>query len=58
MFELYDEAGNLMDRWFGGGTDLTPYYLFDEDAIHFHGTYKHICDQFDMRFYASFKRMR
>ncbi|MBS1567339.1 MAG: coproporphyrinogen III oxidase, partial [Bacteroidetes bacterium] len=26
-FELYDEAGNVSDRWFGGGTDLTPYYL-------------------------------
>ena len=35
MFELYDDGGNLMDRWFGGGTDLTPYYLFDEDARHF-----------------------
>ena len=26
----------MTDRWFGGGTDLTPYYLFEEDAIHFH----------------------
>ncbi len=56
MFELYDADGSLMDRWFGGGTDLTPYYLFDEDAIHFHGTYKHICDQFDKNFYAKFKK--
>ena len=39
-FELYDEEGNVMDRWFGGGTDLTPYYLFEEDAKHFHQTYK------------------
>src|SRR5881398_1182708 len=31
MFELYDAAGELMDRWFGGGTDLTPYYLFEDD---------------------------
>src|SRR5690606_25181442 len=32
MFELYNEQGSLTDRWFGGGTDLTPYYLFEEDA--------------------------
>ena len=30
----------VIDRWFGGGTDLTPYYLFEEDAKHFHQTYK------------------
>src|ERR1035438_10438233 len=46
MFELYNEAGALIDCWFGGGTDLTPYYLFDEDAMHFHGTYKKVCDRF------------
>src|SRR5688500_15312868 len=28
MFELYDKNDLLTDRWFGGGTDLTPYYLF------------------------------
>lgn len=26
--------------WFGGGTDLTPSYLFEEDAVHFHSTLK------------------
>src|SRR5262249_49324683 len=30
--------------WFGGGTDLTPYYPFREDVIHFHSTLKHACD--------------
>lgn len=55
MFELYDKNDALIDRWFGGGTDLTPYYLFEEDAKHFHGTYKNICDQFDPAFYATFK---
>jgi coproporphyrinogen III oxidase len=55
MFELYDEKENLIDRWFGGGTDLTPYYLFEEDARHFHGTYKKVCDQFDPSFYPEFK---
>lgn len=56
MFQLSGADGNVLDCWFGGGTDLTPYYLFEEDAIHFHGTYKNICDQFDTSFYASFKK--
>jgi len=55
MFELYNEAGEVMDRWFGGGTDLTPYYLFEEDAKHFHSTYKNVCDSFDPSFYPKFK---
>ena len=42
--------------WFGGGTDLTPYYLVEEDARHFHQTYKNVCDQFDQGFYPSFKK--
>lgn len=56
MFELYDKENNVVDRWFGGGTDLTPFYLFDEDAIHFHQIYKKICDQFDPYFYPDFKK--
>jgi coproporphyrinogen III oxidase len=56
MFELYDEAGEVMDRWFGGGTDLTPYYLFEEDAKHFHQTYKNVCDRFNATFYPRFKK--
>jgi coproporphyrinogen III oxidase len=30
--------------WFGGGSDLTPNYLYDEDAIHFHSAMKAGCD--------------
>ena len=55
MFELYNEADEVIDRWFGGGTDLTPYYLFEEDARHFHRTYKEVCDNFDPLFYPRFK---
>jgi coproporphyrinogen III oxidase len=55
MFELYDENGVLADRWFGGGTDLTPYYLFKEDAEYFHGVYKQTCNRFDEAFYPEFK---
>ncbi|HMJ47565.1 MAG TPA: oxygen-dependent coproporphyrinogen oxidase [Ferruginibacter sp.] len=56
MFELYDANNLLTNQWFGGGTDLTPCYLFNEDAFHFHGTYKKICDAFDPDFYPLFKK--
>ncbi|MBC6491584.1 oxygen-dependent coproporphyrinogen oxidase [Flavihumibacter stibioxidans] len=56
MFELYNENGEVIDRWFGGGTDLTPYYLFEDDARHFHQTYKNACDDFDPAFYPEFKK--
>ena len=56
MFELYNEEDMLCDRWFGGGTDITPYYLFEEDAKHFHQTYKNVCDEFDPSFYPIFKK--
>jgi len=55
MFELYNEDDMLVDRWFGGGTDLTPYYLFEEDAKHFHQVFKNVCDLFDPGFYPDFK---
>jgi coproporphyrinogen III oxidase len=42
--------------WFGGGADLTPAYLFTEDAIHFHQTHKDVCDHFDLSFYPQFKQ--
>jgi coproporphyrinogen III oxidase len=57
MFELYNQKDEVIDRWFGGGTDLTPYYLFEEDAKHFHQTYKNVCDQFDPTFYKNFKEI-
>lgn len=56
MFELYDDQHGLVDRWFGGGTDLTPYYLFEDDVTHFHGTYKNVCDSFDPSYYPLFKK--
>ena len=30
-------------KWFGGGADMTPYYPYREDAIHFHRTWKAVC---------------
>lgn len=41
--------------WFGGGVDLTPCYVFEEDAIYFHQTLKSTCDRFDPSFYSKFK---
>lgn len=41
--------------WFGGGADLTPAYLFEEDARHFHETLKEVCDRHDPEFYPEFK---
>ncbi|MEO5781823.1 MAG: coproporphyrinogen III oxidase, partial [Ginsengibacter sp.] len=55
MFELYNEKDEVSDMWFGGGTDLTPYYLFKEDAKHFHQTYRNVCDEFDPSFYPDMK---
>ncbi len=55
-FEMYDKKGNIVDQWFGGGQDLTPYYLFDEDAIHFHQTCKEACDKHHPDFYATYKK--
>jgi coproporphyrinogen III oxidase len=55
-FELYDEWGNVTDRWFGGGADLTPYYLFEEDARHFHRSFKTAMDPFDPAGYPKYKQ--
>jgi len=41
--------------WFGGGADLTPYYLFEEDAAHFHRTLKAACDRHEPGSYQRFK---
>jgi coproporphyrinogen III oxidase len=58
MFEVsrHENSSTIPGVWFGGGTDLTPYYLFEEDAGHFHQTYKNVCDKFDRSFYPSFKK--
>jgi coproporphyrinogen III oxidase len=55
-FEMYNAAGEIVDQWFGGGQDLTPYYLFEEDAKHFHKTCKKACDTHNPTFYSTFKK--
>jgi coproporphyrinogen III oxidase len=41
--------------WFGGGADLTPYYLRNEDAVHFHRTLQAACAPHDPAFYRRWK---
>lgn len=50
-----DPSGPPKAWWFGGGTDLTPSYLYPEDAKHFHGVYKTTCDNHDESYYPRFK---
>lgn len=42
--------------WFGGGIDLTPHYVVEEDARFFHSALKSACDKHDASFYNDFKK--
>lgn len=42
-------------RWFGGGIDLTPHYVIEDDARYFHSHLKSVCDRFSHDFYHRFK---
>jgi coproporphyrinogen III oxidase len=42
--------------WFGGGFDLTPYYLYEEDAVHWHRTARAACEPFGPEVYPRYKR--
>lgn len=55
-FEMYNATGEIVDQWFGGGQDLTPYYLFEADAKHFHKTCKRACDAHNPTFYPTYKK--
>lgn len=50
------KQGKVLAWWFGGGCDLTPSYLYEEDAIHFHKTLKDACDKHGPDLYPTFKR--
>jgi coproporphyrinogen III oxidase len=43
-------------KWFGGGIDLTPHYVNQEDAKVFHRTLQHVCDVHDKSYYPEFKK--
>ncbi|KAK3345379.1 Coproporphyrinogen III oxidase [Neurospora tetraspora] len=55
-FETANPDGSSGAWWFGGGSDLTPSYLFDEDAIQFHKSLKEVCDAHDKEYYPRFKK--
>lgn len=55
-FFIAEKAGEAPIWWFGGGYDLTPYYTFDEDVIHWHQTAKKACDPFGDKVYEEYKK--
>ena len=56
----YFSAGDPDDGpsawWFGGGIDLTPYYAFHDDVVHWHTVAKNACDPFGDDLYARYKK--
>jgi len=55
-FFVAEEPGKETIWWFGGGFDLTPFYGFDEDAIHWHTTAKKACLPFGEKVYSKYKK--
>jgi len=51
----YFEMPGSEVKWFGGGIDLTPHYVIEEDAKFFHQSLKSTCDQYNLDFYNRFK---
>jgi len=56
MLTVTSPSGGAPVCWFGGGMDLTPYYGFDEDAVHFHQTCKDALLPFGRDKYPRFKQ--
>lgn len=55
-FFIAEKAGEEPVWWFGGGFDLTPYYGFEEDAVHWHRTARDACESFGAEVYPRLKR--
>ncbi|MCG8394868.1 MAG: oxygen-dependent coproporphyrinogen oxidase [Pseudomonadales bacterium] len=54
-FFIAEKEGEAPVWWFGGGFDLTPYYGFEDDVVHWHRTAKAACDPFGKDIYPEFK---
>jgi coproporphyrinogen III oxidase len=54
-FFCADKAGEDPVWWFGGGFDLTPYYGYDEDCVHWHRTARAACEPFGDDVYPRYK---
>jgi coproporphyrinogen III oxidase len=55
-FFVAEKPGHDPVWWFGGGFDLTPYYGFEEDAVHWHTVARETCEPFGPEVYPRFKR--
>ncbi len=55
-FILVEKTDGSIDWWFGGGFDLTPYFGFEEDCIHWHRMAKAACDPFGADIYPKLKQ--
>ncbi len=55
-FIVVEKKEGAAHWWFGGGFDLTPYYGFEKDCIHWHTMAKNACDPFGSEVYAKFKQ--
>lgn len=55
-FFIAEKAGEQPVWWFGGGFDLTPYYPFEEDVVHWHQTAKDAVDPFGEQYYPAYKK--
>ena len=55
-FFIAEKAGEPAVWWFGGGFDLTPYYPFEEDVIHWHQTAKAAVEPFGEQYYPAYKK--
>ncbi|MCP4877080.1 MAG: oxygen-dependent coproporphyrinogen oxidase [Gammaproteobacteria bacterium] len=55
-FFVAEKAGEDPVWWFGGGFDLTPYYGFDEDCVHWHRIAKQACDPYGIERYTEYKK--
>jgi len=55
-FFIAEKDGETPVWWFGGGFDLTPYYPFEEDVVHWHQTAKTAVDPFGSEYYPDYKK--
>jgi coproporphyrinogen III oxidase len=55
-FFIAEKAGAEPVWWFGGGFDLTPYYGFEEDCVHWHRTARAACEPYGAAVYPRFKK--
>jgi len=55
-FFIAEKEGEEPVWWFGGGFDLTPFYPFEEDVVHWHTVAKQACEPFGEEAYPKYKK--